>query len=71
MPTLVIQGERDPMGRPDEFPSDVDLAVVPSGDHGFQVPKRGPVTQEEAIGVIVESTLEWLIREVVREFPPG
>lgn len=65
VPTLVIQGERDPMGRPDEFPSDVDLAVVPSGDHSFHVPKRGPVTQEEAIGVIVESTLEWLTREVV------
>ena len=25
VPTLVVQGERDPLGRPEEFPADVDL----------------------------------------------
>jgi predicted alpha/beta-hydrolase family hydrolase len=64
VPTLVIQGERDAMGRPDEFPDDVDLAVVPAADHGLKVPARGPVTQDEAMEIVVESTLEWLIREV-------
>lgn len=62
--TLVIQGERDTMGRPDEFPDDVDLCVVPGADHGFKVPARGPVTQAEAMEIVVESTLEWLVREV-------
>ena len=68
LPTLVIQGERDPMGRPEEFPADlraVDMVVVPGGDHGLKVPARGEVTQEEAMGIVVESTLEWLVREVV------
>ncbi len=65
VPTLVIQGERDPFGRPDEFPSDHELAVVPGANHGFAVPKRGPITQEDALGIIVEATLEWIIRDVV------
>ncbi|HEU5037834.1 MAG TPA: alpha/beta family hydrolase [Nocardioides sp.] len=64
VPTLVIQGERDTMGRPEEFPPGIDLAVVPGGDHSFRVPKKGPVSQDEALEIIVESTLEWVIREV-------
>lgn len=64
VPTLVVQGERDPMGRPEEFPADVDLSVVPAADHSFKVPARGPLSQEEALEVVVESTLEWITREV-------
>jgi uncharacterized protein len=71
VPTLVIQGERDTMGRPDEFPSDVDLAVVPGADHGFKVPARGELTQDEAMEVVVEATLEWIVREVVGTVPGG
>lgn len=64
VPTLVIQGEVDTLGRPEEFPDDVDLCVVPGADHGLKVPARGPVTQDEALEIVVESTLEWLVREV-------
>jgi uncharacterized protein len=66
--TLVIQGERDPMGRPEEFPGELgsmDLVVVPGADHSLRVGKRGPLSQEEANAILVESTLEWLVREVV------
>jgi predicted alpha/beta-hydrolase family hydrolase len=69
--TLVIQGERDAFGRPEEFPAHHDLAVVPGADHGFQVRKRGDVTQEDALGIIVEATLEWIVREVVGNQSPG
>ena len=71
VPTLVVQGERDTMGLPDEFPADTDLAVVPGADHSFRVPRGGPVTQEEALGIIVESTLEWILREVTGNQRPG
>lgn len=64
VPTLVVQGERDPFGRPEEFPEDLDLTVVPGADHGFAVLKRGDVTQEDALGLIVEAALEWIVREV-------
>ena len=71
VPTLVVQGERDPFGRPEEFPEDTDMCLIPGGDHGFRVPKRGPVTEEEAMGIVVEATLEWIIREVVGESSGG
>ena len=65
LPTLVIQGERDLFGRPEEFPARHDLTVVPGADHSFKVPKRGDITQDEALAIIVEATLEWIVREVV------
>ena len=67
VPTLVVQGERDPMGRPEEYPADlehVDLAVVPTADHGLKVPARGAISQQEAMDIVVEATLEWVVREV-------
>ena len=65
VPALVIQGENDPFGRPDEFPASTELAVVPGGDHSLKVPKRGPISQEDAMSIVVEATLEWIVREVV------
>jgi predicted alpha/beta-hydrolase family hydrolase len=61
--TLVIQGERDPFGTPEEFPEGVDLAVVPSADHSMKVPKSAPVSQDDALSVVLEATLEWVVRE--------
>ena len=71
VPTLVVQGERDPFGRPDEFPAGTDMCVIPGGDHGLSVPRRGPVTEEESMAILVEATLEWLIREAVGESSGG
>jgi len=62
--TLVIQGERDPFGTPEEFPDDVDLAVVPAADHSMKVPRSAPVSQDDALAVVLEATLEWVVREV-------
>jgi hypothetical protein len=67
VPTLVVQGEKDTFGRPEEFPEDldhVDFVVVPGADHGLRVAKSAGVSQAEALGIVVESTLEWLVREV-------
>jgi len=64
VPTLVVQGERDSMGRPDEFPESTDLAVVPAADHGMKVPASGALTQAEALDLVVEAVLEWLVRAV-------
>lgn len=62
--TLVVQGERDTFGSPDEFPGGLDLAVVPSADHSFKVPKRADISQDDALAVIIEATLEWIVREI-------
>ena len=71
VPTLVVQGERDPFGTPEEFPADRELTVVPGGDHGFKVPKRGPISAEEAMGIVVEAVLEFVVRDVVGGPSPG
>ncbi|HEY1133083.1 MAG TPA: alpha/beta family hydrolase, partial [Nocardioides sp.] len=71
--TLVVQGENDAMGRPEEvaaafggeLPEGLDLVVVPSADHGLKVPKRAPLTIEDVQALIVESVLEWVVREAV------
>ncbi|MCW2833920.1 MAG: hypothetical protein JWN68_1873 [Nocardioides sp.] len=68
LPMLVVQGECDPMGRPGEFPADVpglDMVIVPEADHGLKVPKRAALSQDEALGIVVESTLEWLVLHIV------
>lgn len=64
VPVLVVQGEKDPFGTPEEFPSQLDLAVVPAADHGMKVPKSAPVDQEDALAVVLEATLEWVVREI-------
>jgi predicted alpha/beta-hydrolase family hydrolase len=65
LPSLVVQGERDAFGQPEEFPPDRDLTVVPGADHGFRVPRRGPVSAEEAMAIIVAAVLEFVVRDVV------
>jgi uncharacterized protein len=65
-PTLVVQGERDPFGRPEEFPADIEMSVVPGGDHSLKVPARGSITQDEALGLVVEAALEWIIRDIAQ-----
>lgn len=65
IPTLVVQGERDPFGTPAEFPADIDLAVVPAADHGLKVAKVAPLSQDDALAIVVEAILEWAVREVL------
>ncbi|TDW19549.1 hypothetical protein EV650_6159 [Kribbella kalugense] len=64
LPTLVVQGERDPFGTPEEFPPMTEMAVVPDGDHAFKMPKRAELDQQEAYDLLVEAVFEWVVREV-------
>jgi predicted alpha/beta-hydrolase family hydrolase len=65
VPTVVVQGEADPFGRPEEFPEGMQVVVVPDADHSLRVPKRSEVTQADVLGIVVEATLEFVVREVV------
>jgi predicted alpha/beta-hydrolase family hydrolase len=60
VPTLVVQGGNDPFGKPAEFPEGTyALVEVPYGDHGFAVPKRADISQDEAVAVITDAVVEW------------
>ncbi|MFD9482775.1 alpha/beta family hydrolase [Streptomyces sp. NPDC059991] len=63
VPTLVVQGGNDPFGRPEEFPEGeegkYELVEVPFGDHGFAIPKRAPLSQDEALGIIADAVGRW------------
>lgn len=65
--TLVVQGQRDPFGGPDEFPQesidaiDAEIVAVPFADHSFKVPKRADISADEVVELIVEAVLEWIV----------
>ncbi|MFF3953459.1 alpha/beta family hydrolase [Streptomyces sp. NPDC001890] len=61
VPTLVVQGGHDPFGRPAEFPpGEYELAEVPYADHGFSVPKKAGLGQDEAMGILTAAVTGWL-----------
>ncbi|MFJ6381826.1 alpha/beta family hydrolase [Kitasatospora sp. NPDC092039] len=64
LPTLVVQSAADPFGGPAEFPglpAGHELVAVPYGSHGFEVPKRAPVGQQEVLDLICSSVGDWVL----------
>ncbi|KUL49288.1 MULTISPECIES: alpha/beta family hydrolase [unclassified Streptomyces] len=61
VPVLVVQGGNDPFGRPAEFPAGdgYELAEVPYADHGFAVPKRAEIGQDEAVKRVTDAVVRW------------
>lgn len=60
VPTLVVQGGNDPFGGPEEFPDgSYELVEVPYADHGFAVPKRAPLGQDEATELVTDGVVRW------------
>ncbi|GAA1397796.1 hypothetical protein GCM10009639_35640 [Kitasatospora putterlickiae] len=67
LPTLVVQGPKDPFGGPAEFPELPDsheLVALPAGNHGFEVPKRAGTGQSELLEMIVSAVGDWVSRVV-------
>lgn len=60
LPTLVVQGGRDPFGHPAEFPEGTRIVEVPQADHGFVVPKRADIGQEAALAVLTDGVCSWM-----------
>ncbi|MFI9361159.1 alpha/beta family hydrolase [Kitasatospora sp. NPDC053057] len=64
LPTLVVQGAADPFGGPGEFPElpeGHELVALPYGNHGFEVPKRATVGQDEVLGLICSAVGDWVL----------
>jgi uncharacterized protein len=64
-PTLVVQGGRDPFGRPDQFPNlppDMELVAIPSANHMFAT--GGPDGDAESLAQVTGAVIEWLQRRL-------
>ncbi|MFE6050082.1 alpha/beta family hydrolase [Kitasatospora sp. NPDC056446] len=65
LPTLVVQSVQDPFGGPEEFPelpAGHELVAVPYGSHGFAVPKRAPMGQDEVLDALCAAVGDWVLR---------
>jgi uncharacterized protein len=62
VPTLVVQGDRDAFGGPGAFPTDGPflLRAVPFADHSLRIPASAPLTQREALDLVVDRVERWL-----------
>lgn len=66
-PTLIVQGERDPMGNRDDVagyvlsPS-IEVVWLPDGDHSFVPRKRSGVTEAENVATAVEAVRAFIER---------
>jgi len=59
-PTLIVQGERDPFGKPDEIAgyelqAPVEMSWIPDGDHSFVPRKRSGHTEAENLELAVQT----------------
>ena len=73
-PTLVVQGERDPFGRPDEFPKlppDIELVAIPSENHMLVSETRD--AEPDSLEHVTAAVVEWLSRVTasMRPAPPA
>lgn len=69
VPTLVVQGGRDPFGRPEEFPTGVHLVAVAEADHAFVVPRSATLDQRATLDLVVATVSRWLLEEVLGNGP--
>lgn len=69
LPVFVVQGERDDMGAPDEFPPQIPLVSVPYADHSMVVGKRAPVTQDATSRLVAAAILRWIASRLRHDLP--
>jgi predicted alpha/beta-hydrolase family hydrolase len=66
-PTLVIQGARDPFGRPRQFPPlppRIELVEIPAANHTFETP--GSIPRSSTMSLITNTASKWIERQLAR-----
>jgi uncharacterized protein len=64
-PTLVVQGGRDPFGRPDQFPNlppDIELVAIPDANHMFATGAQDGGAA--ALAQVTDAVIDWLDRRL-------
>lgn len=65
VPTLIVQGTRDPFGRPDEverygLSSSIEFCWLADGDHSFKPRKSSGFTQDQHLTTAVEAMVQFI-----------
>jgi predicted alpha/beta-hydrolase family hydrolase len=67
VPVLIVQGERDAFGTPEELKrvvepmaAPVTLHVVPRGDHSLVVPKSAGAPQKDVYAAVLDTIASWI-----------
>jgi pimeloyl-ACP methyl ester carboxylesterase len=66
-PTLVIQGSRDPFGRPGQFPAlppEIELVEIPDANHTFGTTDATP--RSATMDLITDATSRWIERQLLK-----
>ena len=58
------RGSATRSARPTSSRRGLELTAIPDADHGFKVPKRAVLSQEETYALIVEAVVEWVTARV-------
>ena len=66
LPVLVVQGERDALGAPHEFPVGTALTPVAHADHSFAVARTSGVRREEVLAEVSGVVHDWMARRLQR-----
>ncbi len=66
LPTLIIQGERDPFGKPEEvakykLTKTIKVVWIPDGDHSFKPRKKSGYTEEENLQLAIDAAAEFIL----------
>ena len=64
-PVLVMQGERDPFGKPDEIaayalPANFSVAYVPSGEHSFKATRSSGISWQDNMQFAVSQACQFI-----------
>ncbi|MEB3263041.1 MAG: alpha/beta fold hydrolase [Synechococcus sp.] len=75
-PTLILQGERDPFGRPEEVATyelspQVQLQWIPYGDHSFKPTRRSGLSEAENLAAAVAWSDGFLQELIGKPSPPS
>ncbi len=65
VPTLIVQGERDPFGRPEEVASyglakKIGVVWIPDGDHSLKPRKKSGHTEEGNLSLAVDAAADFV-----------
>ncbi|MEY9895159.1 putative alpha/beta-hydrolase family hydrolase [Catenulispora sp. MAP12-49] len=66
-PTLVLQGTRDPFGRPEQFPAlpaEIELVEIAGANHTFGTPSG--TAHPETMALITATASQWIERQLAR-----